>query len=215
MSSTIIRAQWVVTPDNAGIPSFGEWAQGDHVTDKNGSIWVCLVGGNWSSAVWQQLGLYQNRTTYSANIEYTTPGLAAGTAVLYTPIPHEFLTDVYFDLDQAWNATAKLDIGLFKYTGGPKAGLFTTYGSSGVIDLTSGDVGADTTGLHQSYLPSMSNAWSWMSAALGPPEFVTADPLCVTVTQSGVPSTTPSTSTSGIIKVTWEISAAPVLVNVE
>lgn len=129
---------------------------------------------------------------------YSTPGLEAGTHVVYTPTPGDQLVDAWIEPLDDWDGTTPTpDIGMFMIgkvgIGGAGFGA-PLIGSGDLTDIAQGelygtgfvgDAGARTQRISSNIL---------QPAAI---RFGTADPLCLVVSQDGTPGGGDPGSTMG------------------
>ena len=131
---------------------------------------------------------------------YNTPGLVAG-APLYVPKIGDVLLDAWIEVDTAWDGTTPLgDFGLFANSfPGFLATIGTAISESAFQDMTAA-VSAATLGV--AIDPAANNDAAALSShdllkQYVPCKFVTADPVCVCVTRTGLPGGASPGSTKG------------------
>lgn len=135
-------------------------------------------------------------TAHKLPFAFDTPGLLDG-APLYTPTPGEILYDGWIEQVTSWDGTSpNADLGMFTLPG-PPTGLFE-YSGVGRISLGSSQDESLGVGIYAQRLGY--GAYSFT--------FITDDPVCICVTQTGVPGesvkaflNTP-TNLSGLIPIT-------------
>jgi hypothetical protein len=118
---------------------------------------------------------------------YNTPSLDTE-AALYTPTIGDILYDGWIEVDTAWNGTTpKGDIVIQ----GAIVGLF--YNAAEPLDMTSADATVDTgmlsSGGSGPSLQATNNFSAGAPTRNVPAKFVTADPVCVVVSQDGTVTT--------------------------